>query len=66
MANALAFYGDLQTRETQRFVRMFDKSFDCLNGRNVDEHRKQRKPDLKPYYSEDDERLSVSGNLDIQ
>lgn len=59
VANALEFYGDLQTRETQRFVRIFDKFFDCLNGRNLDEYRKRRKPNLRPYYSETDERLSV-------
>ena len=65
VANALAFYGDLQTKETQRFVRIFDKFFDCLNGRNLDEHQKRRKPNLKPYRSKDDERLKVSRNYSV-
>jgi len=44
VANALAFYGDRNTRETERFVRQLDKFFDCLNVRNLEEHRKRRKP----------------------
>ena len=46
VANALAFYGD---RETKRFVRFFD----CLNGMSTEK-------DENPYYSEDDERPSVT------
>ena len=46
MANALAFYGRSDTKETERFVRFFDKFFDCLNVRGLDEHIKKRKPDL--------------------
>ena len=38
---------------------MFDKFFDCLNVRSPDEHKRQRKPDLKPYTSASDERLCV-------
>jgi len=49
VANALTFYGDPNTRETERFVRQFDKFFDCLNVRNLEEHRKRRKPNLKLY-----------------
>ena len=60
VANALAFYGDPNTRETERFVRQFDKFFDCLNVRNLEEHRKRRKPNLKPYTDPEDERLTVS------
>ena len=60
MGNAFAFYGDPNTRETERFVRTFDKFFDCLNVRSLDEHRRKRKPNLKPYTSSSDERLTVS------
>ena len=33
------------TRETARFVRIFDKVFDCLNVRSVSEWKKTRKPE---------------------
>ena len=39
---------------------MFDKFLDCLGVRNLDEYRKNRKPNLRPYRSPDDERLTVS------
>ena len=39
---------------------MFDKFFDCLNVRNLEEHRKKNKPNLKPYNSPMDGRLKVS------
>ena len=38
---------------------IFDRFFDCLNVRSLDEWRQKRKPDLKPYYSPNDERLKV-------
>lgn len=60
MASAFEFYGSSETTETQIFVETFDKFFDCLNVRNLDEHRKRRKPNLEPYRSSDDKRLSVS------
>ena len=60
MASALEFYGGTETVETQLFVKTFDTFFDCLNVRNLDEHKKKRKPNLKPYRSSDDERLTVS------
>ena len=59
MANALAFYGRSDTKETERFVRFFDNFFDCLNVRGLDEHIKKRKPDLAPYRSLGDKRLTV-------
>ena len=59
MAKGFEFCGDSQTAETQRFCSMFDKFFDCLNGRNKDEHFKRKKPNLKPYCEADDERLTV-------
>ena len=59
MAKGFEFCGDPQTAETQRFCTMFDTFFDCLNGRNKVEHFKRKKPNLKPYYKADDDRLTV-------
>ena len=47
------------TSETEKFVRIMDKFFDCLNGRNLKEHITRRKPNLRPYYSPNDGRLKV-------
>lgn len=60
MANALDFYGIEETKETEKFVRMFDKFFDCLNVRCISASVQHRKSDLRPYRSPDDERLKVS------
>ena len=60
VARAFEFYGSSETTETEIFVKTFDKFFDCLNVRNLDEHWKRRKPNLKPYTRSDDERLIVS------
>lgn len=57
VAHTLEFYGDPDTTETQRFVRTFDKFFDCLNVRSPSEYIKKN---LKPYTSADDRRLCVS------
>ena len=56
----LNFNGDPDTTETERFVRMLDQFFDCLNVRSPNEHVTKRKPNLKPYTSGSDERLCVS------
>ena len=53
-----------ETEETEKFVRYFDKFFDCLNVRSLSEcgvH--SRKPDLRPYRSPDDPRLQVIRNI---
>ena len=47
------------TPKKLKFVRTFDKFFDCLNGRNLKEHILRRKPNLKPYFSPNDGRLEV-------
>lgn len=60
VANGLDFYGLEDTKETEMFVRMFDKFFDCLNVRNTKASVHRRKPDLRPYRSPDDPRLKVS------
>ncbi len=60
IAEGFSKYGSTDTVETQRFTRMFDQFFDCLNVRHPDVHIKRRKPNLKPYSRPDDERLKVS------
>lgn len=60
MANALDFCGSSATTETKKIVETFNKFFDCLNVRGLDEHRTKRNPNLKPYTSPTDERLNVS------
>jgi hypothetical protein len=53
-------YGeDTDTSETARFCMMFDRFFDCLNVRCMDECVKKRKPDRRPYKYKDDSRLKV-------
>ncbi len=59
MANGLAYFGDPDTKETELFLRNFDKFFDCLNVRSMSEYGQKKKDDLKPYLSPDDERLKV-------
>ena len=63
MADALSFYGYDNTSETERFVRLFDKFFDCLNVRSTDEYIQQRKPNLRPYTEITDEQLTVRSYL---
>lgn len=58
VAAALEYYGDPETRETQQFIRYFDRFFDCLNTRHPHGVQK-RKADLNPYRSPSDERLNV-------
>ena len=50
---------DTTLRETERFVRYFNKFFDLMNVRSTTEHIHARNPNKKPYYSIDDERLKV-------
>lgn len=47
------------TVETERFCRLFDQFFDCMNTRNLDEGWKKRKPNLRPYFSSEDPRFKV-------
>ena len=60
VSDALAYYNDPDTEETQRFISMMDRFFDCLNVRNKSEWALKRKPDLKPYASPNDDRFIVS------
>ena len=60
MANALDYFGDPETKETEILLRHFDRFFDCLNVRSMAEAGQRGKDDLKPYISVDYERLAVS------
>lgn len=50
-------------RETETFIRNFDRFFDCMNVRHLNEAMYKKKPDLRPYISPDDSRLSVSSYI---
>ena len=60
MSNAFTLLNEEEYVETSRFCLIFDKFFDCLNTRRAGEGREKRKPDLEPYRSVSDIRLTVS------
>ena len=62
MAEAFAYEKKLYTKETERFVRTFDKFFDLMNVRSLDEGIHKRKPNLRPYRndSQSEDRLKAS------
>ena len=62
MADASAYFADDSTTETERFVRYFDRFFDCMNVRCFTECFEHRKPDLRPYHSPKDDRLKVTNS----
>eukprot|EP00731_Ephydatia_muelleri_P000890 Em0001g890a len=59
VAEAFAYENSPHTKETERFVRIFDKFFDLMNTRNTKEFVLKRKPNLAPYINnpETEERL---------
>lgn len=59
MAEAIALENDDNLRETERFVRLFNKFFDIMNIRCITEYVRTRNPDKKPFYDENDDRLKV-------
>ena len=63
VANAFHFRGLSGTQQTEKFVRIFNKFFDCLNVRSFREAIVKRKPDLQVYKSPDDVRLEVQLNI---
>ena len=63
MSDALAYFKNPETEETQRFIVIMDRFFDCLNVRSMHECTQKRKPDLQPYFSPDDTRFDVSWYL---
>ena len=46
------------TLETEHFCWIFDKFFDLFNTRSLTECERKRKPDLSPYYDDEDSRLA--------
>ena len=58
VADALEYYNDPDTTETRRFVQYFDRFFDMMNTRHLDEEIQKRKPDLAPF-RRDDPRFTV-------
>ena len=59
VCKTLVLQGDLSTTETQRFVAIFNKFFDLLNVRSLEESVRECNSDKAPYRSPDDERLKV-------
>ena len=61
VAEAFLYENNPHTKETERFVCIFDKFFDLMNTRNTKEFVLMRKPNLAPYANtpESEERLKV-------
>ena len=60
VADALAYFGDEEPTETEKFFQMFDRfKFDCMNVRNISEWKSKLKPDFQPYTNTDDCRIKV-------
>ena len=59
VADGLSYYGDPDTKATEKFCHVTDCFFDCLNVRCMDAWKKKKKNDLKPYADPDDKRLKV-------
>ena len=59
------YFGDPETKETELFVRVLDRLFDCLNVRSPTEWYEKKEDSLKPYTSLDtsldNTRLKVHG-----
>ena len=55
MANGIEEFHIASAEETVRFIRMFDRAFDCLNVRSLC----AVKPDLRGYRDASDQRLQV-------
>ena len=60
VAAALEYNRNPETQETARFCHIFNKFFDCLNVRSLEEHVHKRNPDIRPYRIPTDSRLQVS------
>ena len=59
VADALEYCSDTDTFETERFIRTFDKFFDIMNTRCLEEGIQKLKPNLKAFETPDDPRLDV-------
>lgn len=58
VGNVLQRYGSTDSQETARFCLLMDTFFDILNIRDSNEYQQKCKPNLKPFSSLDDPRLS--------
>lgn len=58
VANVMTTYGLPEFSETAHFISLVDRFFDCLNTRSLTEADRRRKPDLKPYTSDNDTRFT--------
>ena len=58
VGKVLSEFSPPEAAATSKFCLMMDKYFDCMNVRNINEHKVKRKPFLKPYESLTDERFS--------
>ena len=64
VANAMADLYGPETEETVKFIKMFNKFFDCLNVRSPWEGRNSRNQNLEPYSDTNDNRLDfLTGEL---
>ena len=59
VADALQMENKPYLSETIRFIRKFDRFFDIMNDRSLDEHVTKRRPDLRPFRSSSDDRVKV-------
>ena len=59
VADGLSYYDDPATKATEKFCRIMDRFFDCLNVRSLNAWKRKKKNDLKPYTDPDDKRLQV-------
>ena len=58
VGNTMTQYGSPEFTETAKFCCMMDSFFDIVNIRNTSEFETKSKPNLRPIYSPDDDRLS--------
>lgn len=59
VGKAIELTGEPETEETSKFIFMFDKFFDILNVNSFQNWARARKPFQRPYYCNDDDRLTV-------
>ena len=57
MSTVLNLHGPPDASETAKFCKMLDAFFDCLNVRSYEEHVRKRKPFLRPYENQNDDRF---------
>ena len=48
VTDALDYFGDPATEETEKLIRYFDRLFNCLNVRSLSEWKTSWKPDRNP------------------